>query len=287
MKTYRNQVLFTFAACVVSALVFTGVAKAQDNKDQTVDNRTLNVDVFWSMRSPYCYISLDRILEMRRKYHVNINLKVVWPIAIKDPSAFIAMKDMKYRLAYQDIDSFRSAAFRGVPMRYPVPDPVAQEAAKDSKYGKILPFDKQPDIQFLSRTAIAATEMGKGWEYLNEVSRLVWNGQKRPWNADNYKHVRDAMIAAGLDADKIIKDITANPKKYDKMLDANVDLQLTNDSKHSGVPNFVFRQEPFFGQDRMSMLIWRLKQYGLRDKADYTPTLQRGVAGNWGDWGGH
>ena len=267
---------------IVAALVITGVAEAQDNTDQTVDNRTLNVDVFWSMRSPYCYIALDRILEMRQKYHVNVNLRIVYPIAIKDPGWFKAAKDMKFRLPYQDIDSFRTAAFRGVQMRYPDPDPVAQQAAKGSPYGKILPFEKQPDIQFLTRTAIAAAEMGKGWEYLNEVMRLVWNGQKRPWNADNYRHVRNAIKAAGIDADKLIAAVEANPDKYDKMVQENMDLQLKNDAKHTGVPGFVFRNEPFFGQDRMGQLVWRLKQYGLREKADYKPSPRAGIAGDWG-----
>jgi hypothetical protein len=219
---------------------------------------------------------------MRQKYDVNMNLRVVWPIAIKDPEAFVAMAAMKYRLPYQDIDSFRIAAFRGVQMRYPNPDPVAQETSKDSPYGKILPFDQQKDIQFLTRTAVAAAEMGKGWEYLNEVMRLVWNGQKRPWNKDNYKYVRDAIQAAGLDADNLIAAVNANPEKYDKMIQANMDLQLQNDAKHTGVPNFVFRNEPFFGQDRMGELVWRLKQYGMGEKADYKPSLRTDVVGNWG-----
>jgi len=43
---------------------------------------------------------------------------------------------------------------------------------------------------------------------------------------------------------------------------------------HEGVPNFVFRNEPLFGQDRMEMLIWRLKQNGLTERADYDPSLR-------------
>ncbi len=283
MNSTKLATQIAFAACVVSAMLFTAVAEAQDNGDQTVYNRTLNVDVFWSMRSPYCYIALDRILEMRQRYHVNMNLRIVYPIAIKEPSWFQAAKDMKFRLPYQDIDSFRTAAFRGVQMRYPVPDPVAQEAAEGSPYGKILPFEQQPDIQILTRTAVAAAEMGKGWEYLNEVMRLVWNGQKRPWNADNYRHVRNAIEAAGIDADKLIADVKANPDKYDKMIQANMDLQSQNDAKHTGVPGFVFRNEPFFGQDRMGQLVWRMEQYGLRERADYEPSLRKtSVAGDWG-----
>jgi 2-hydroxychromene-2-carboxylate isomerase len=234
----------------------------------------LEVNVFWSMRSPYCYISLDRCLELQRKYYLKLHLKPVWPIAIKDPSWFQAAKDMKYRLPYQNVDIFRTAAFHGVQMVYPVPDPVAQKAAPDSPYGEILPFDQQPDIHILVRTAVGAAEMGKGWEYLNEVMRLVWNGQKVPWNKDNYVHVRDAIKQAGIDADALMKDVTDNPDKYDTLIKANMDLQLQNDARHTGVPCFVFRNEPFFGQDRIDMLLWRLAQYGLKERADYEPSLR-------------
>ena len=245
--------------------------------------RNLDVDVFWSMRSPYCYISLDRCLELRRKYYLNLNLKIAYPLAIKDPSWFEAAKAMKYRLPYQNVDIFRTAAFHGVQMVYPNPDPVAQRASEDSPYGEILPFGglggdldegEQPDIKVLVRTAVGAERMGKGWEYLNEVMRLVWNGQKVPWNANNYAHVRDVINAAGIDADALIEDIEADREKYDRWVQENMDLQLTNDCGHAGVPCFVFRGEPFFGQDRMDMLVWRLKQYGLKERADYEPSLR-------------
>jgi hypothetical protein len=38
--------------------------------------------------------------------------------------------------------------------------------------------------------------------------------------------------------------------------------------------------EPFFGQDRMSMLIWRLKQYGLQERVDYEESLRMGFSAN-------
>jgi 2-hydroxychromene-2-carboxylate isomerase len=249
----------------------------------TTEKNNLDVDVFWSMRSPYCYVSLDRCLELQKKYHLNLHLRIVYPIAIHEASFFEAAKMMKYRLPYQNIDIFRTAAFHGVQMVYPVPDPVAQKPDKESSYGVIAPFggigaaaseSEQPDIQVLCRTAIAAAEMGKGWDYLNEVMRLVWNGQKVPWNKDNYAHVRKAINAAGIDADQLIVDVKADPERYDRLIIANQDMQLENDCQHTGVPCFVFRNEPFFGQDRMDMLVWRLKQYGLEEKADYEPSLR-------------
>ncbi|MEM6576408.1 MAG: 2-hydroxychromene-2-carboxylate isomerase, partial [Pseudomonadota bacterium] len=33
---------------------------------------------------------------------------------------------------------------------------------------------------------------------------------------------------------------------------------------HWGVPTMVVRGEPFFGQDRVETLRWRLDQFGLR-----------------------
>jgi 2-hydroxychromene-2-carboxylate isomerase len=245
------------------------------------EKSNLDVNVFWSMRSPYCYVALDRCLEMPRKYHVNLHLKICYPIAIKDASFFEAAKAMKYRLPYQNVDCFRTAFFHGVPMRYPDPDPVKQKPAEDSPYGEILPFEEQTDIQMLCRTAVGAAEMGKGWEYLNEVMRLVWNGQKRPWNADKYRHVREAIQAAGIDADALIKEVEADPDKYDALIESNQALQLENDARHSGVPNFIFRNEPFFGQDRMDQLVWRLKQYGLTERADYEPSLRKALDPDW------
>ena len=36
---------------------------------------------------------------------------------------------------------------------------------------------------------------------------------------------------------------------------------------HWGVPTMVFENEPFFGQDRFDVLVWRLKQRGMTPRA--------------------
>ena len=35
---------------------------------------------------------------------------------------------------------------------------------------------------------------------------------------------------------------------------------------HWGVPLFVFQDEPFFGQDRLDHMIWRMRQAGLQER---------------------
>ena len=79
---------------------------------------------------------------------------------------------------------------------------------------------------------------------------------------------------AGIDADALVKDVQTNTAKYKELVDRNTERQKDNRCEHTGVPLFVFKGEPFFGQDRMDMLIWRLAQYGLTERADYQPSLR-------------
>ena len=41
---------------------------------------------------------------------------------------------------------------------------------------------------------------------------------------------------------------------------------------HWGVPTFAFNGEPFFGQDRIDALLWRLEQHGLKRRSVIRPT---------------
>ncbi len=219
------------------------------------------IDVYWSMRSPYCYIALDRLLEIRRNYDVDMNLRVVWPIAIKDPEFFTGIqKYMEYRVPYQDLDTTRSAAFRGVSYRYPVPDPVKQKP----NFGPVLPMEQQDLIKLLTYTAIAATEMGKGWEYLDQVSRMMWNGSVRGWNKGD--HLRNAIDRAGIDSTRLINEVTKNPGKYEALVKKH--QQGQNKAGFGGVPLMVFNSENFFGQDRIDELIWRMQQYRVNKRVE-------------------
>ena len=100
------------------------------------------------------------------------------------------------------------------------------------------------------------------------VMRTVWDGETRPWNRDDYKYIKQGIQLAGIDAEALVKDVTANPKKYDDLATRNNEMQKDNTCEHTGVPLFVFKGEPFFGQDRMDMLIWRLKQHGLTERPE-------------------
>jgi len=49
-------------------------------------------------------------------------------------------------------------------------------------------------------------------------------------------------------------------------LDSEIAANLTalEDAGHWGVPTLVFEGEPFFGQDRIDLAVWRMQQKGLQ-----------------------
>jgi 2-hydroxychromene-2-carboxylate isomerase len=213
---------------------------------------TLSFDLFWSMRSPYCYLALDRILEIHRRYDVNVNVRIVYPIAIRDPEFFKVRASRHYR-PYLLRDTQRLADYLGVPFRRPVPDPVVQNLAT-SEIAK-----DQPYIYLLTRLAALAAQQEAGLEFLDQVARLLWDGKTDNW--DQGDHLARAIERAGLDADDMFSTVTHEAAEIDALIQANEVAQ--QEGGHSGVPLMVFREEPFFGQDRIKLLVWRMQQKGL------------------------
>ena len=76
---------------------------------------TLTVTLYWSFRSPYSYIVLPRIADMARTFDVEIDLRVVHPAAIRNPSYFARMDPIAR--PYFLKDTARAAAFHGLPFR--------------------------------------------------------------------------------------------------------------------------------------------------------------------------
>ena len=52
-------------------------------------------------------------------------------------------------------------------------------------------------------------------------------------------------------------DIARDPVTYDALIERHETEQRA--AGHWGVPLFVLRDEPFFGQDRMDLLRWRVR----------------------------
>jgi len=218
---------------------------------------TLSYDLYWSFRSPYSYFVTKRLVALERDYDVACKVRVVYPIAVRQPEFFD--KNDPLWLPYFMRDIFRCAEFLGLPFGWPSPDPVVMDMATRT-YPK-----EQPYIYRLTQLGQAATEADKGLAFLDEVSALIFGGAVRDWHVGD--HLARATERAGLDLATLDAQIAADSDRYDTAIKANQDAQRVGG--HYGVPLMVFDNEPFYGQDRFDQMKWRMAQKGLarRDAA--------------------
>lgn len=212
---------------------------------------TLRYDLYWSFRSPYSYLVTPRLVALEKEYDVVANVRVVYPIAVRQPGFFSNSDPLWFTYFLRDV--FRSAEYVGLPIVWPSPDPVLMDP-KTRTYPK-----EQPYIHHLTRLGQAATERGKGLAFLNEVSGVIWGGKVKNWHEDD--HLARAAERAGLDLAEMDVAVAAEPERLDAVITASQEAQ--REGGHYGVPLMVFSGEPFFGQDRFDQLKWRMQQKGL------------------------
>lgn len=207
------------------------------------------VDLFWSFRSPYSYLAAPGAPRLERDFAVEVRFRPVLPLAIREPGFF--SPDNLKRAKYIRVDAPRRAQMAGLPFAWPKPDPIVQ----DMRTYRIAA--EQPYIHRLTRLGVEAEWRGRGIEFAVEASRLIFGGT-RGW--DEGDRLAQAAARAGLDLASMDAAI-ADPARHDAQISENqAGLERAG---HWGVPTFVFEGEPFFGEDRIDTLRWRLAQRGL------------------------
>ncbi|WP_324262818.1 DsbA family protein [Altererythrobacter sp. H2] len=212
---------------------------------------TLTADLFFSFRSPYSYLAVGRYRQMCEEYDLDIRLRTVQPIAIRNPDLLFTGNPHVGRYIF--IDAARSAQMLGIPYRWPRPDPVVQNLATREIAAE------QPYIHWLSRLGQAAERRGKGLAFAEQVSRVIWSGTVDDWHQGD--HLAEAASRAGLDFTELDGEAQADAAALDAEIAAN--QAALEAAGHWGVPCLVLEGEPFFGQDRIEMARWRMEQKGL------------------------
>jgi len=207
-----------------------------------------NIDVYFSFRSPYSYLATPDMLQLKKDYVVEVNLRPVFPIAVRAPEFF--NPDNVKRAKYIGMDWVRRAQFLGMPNRWPDPDPIAQNMETYEIAAE------QPLIHELTKLGIEAQRQGKGVEFAKYVSHLIFGGTK-DWHISD--HLELATEEAGLNLGEM-RTALEDGDHLQEIKRNQEDLQAAN---HWGVPTYVFESEPFFGQDRIDTLRWRLDQKSL------------------------
>ena len=152
-------------------------------------------------------------------------------------------------------DVFRVAEFLELPFVWPNPDPVVQYVDEN---GLRQTGEEQPHIFRLTRLGVLAQELGQGIEFADEVATLIWGGTEN-WHQGNY--FSEATARAGLNLTEMDERLVSEGDRLESVIQEN---QIAHDrAGHWGVPTCVYKGEPFFGQDRLDVLLWRLQQDGL------------------------
>lgn len=210
------------------------------------------LEVFWSFRSPYSYLATARLLEIKNGYDVDFQFRPVRPLALREPDFF--SKGRKQFVPYLLKDVFREAERMGIPIQWPNPDPVKMELLS----GSVDP--DQPIMVRLMNLGIAAVEAGRGLEFASAIATKTWGGIA-DWHKED--SLSEAANRIGLDLVELDSWIAANASKIADVVARNEAGQLDH---HWGVPLMVLNEEPFFGQDRLDSLVWRLEQLGIKAK---------------------
>ena len=86
---------------------------------------TLRYDLYWSFRSPYSYLVTPRLGALQQEYDVEANVRVVYPIAVRQPDFFAHSDRLWFTYFLRDV--FRSAEYVGLPFAWASPDPVVMD----------------------------------------------------------------------------------------------------------------------------------------------------------------
>lgn len=209
---------------------------------------TLQADLYFSYRSPYSYFGAQLYRQIAETWDVEINLRVVFPIAIRDPGFF--ERENPQWLPYLLKDILRTGDYLNMLIAMPNPDPVVMDMSTRAIAGD------QPLIRPISYLGVEAERQGKGLIFAAEISKMIWGGVS-DWNSED--NLSAAASRAGLLL-STLRDADSD-HSYEAEILANQDA--LEKAGHWGVPTLVFKGEPFFGQDRVDMALWRMQSKGL------------------------
>jgi 2-hydroxychromene-2-carboxylate isomerase len=210
----------------------------------------MQVDLYFSFRSPYSYLILPRMVNLRDKHNVNVNFKLVYPLAIREPEFFKGKNLLTY-FYIRSIDYKKHAKLNGMKFVAPKPDPINQNMLT----GKISKH--QPYIFKLCHFC-QAIEKSKQLDFALEVSNLIFGGFQ-DWHMD--ESISAVTAKLGLNFNDIEQSRQQNDDKLKDEILLNQKQQL--EAGHHGVPLTVYKDKFFFGQDRFHHLISSLEQDGL------------------------
>lgn len=215
---------------------------------------TITAQFYCTLRSPYAYLASHRYQQIQEQWAVDIQVCPVLPISVRHPTG--AEAGNPRQLAYIELDSSRVAEFLGLPLTNPQPDPVFS----DPESGRILV--EQPLIHWLTHLTTAAERYGRGFVLFKELSSLIWGSGLVNWHEGD--HIKNAIARVDLEPRALFDEVSNDKRALADQVTENQNRLKA--AGHWGVPTLVVDGEPFFGQDRAELALWRMQQLGLKKR---------------------
>jgi 2-hydroxychromene-2-carboxylate isomerase len=190
-----------------------------------------SVDYFFTPVSPFTYMGHDRFVAIAAKHGAAINVK---PVDLGKVFAVSGGLPLKQRAAqrqtYRIFELKRWSGLLGLPLNlqpkfFPVPADLA------------------------SKWIIAALEQGPdaGLKLAGALMRAVWAEDRNVSDADTLASIaREQGFDAAALADRASAEAIAS--RFATLTQEAIDRQVF------GAPTFIYRDEPFWGQDRLDFL---------------------------------
>lgn len=203
------------------------------------------IEYFYSVRSSFTYLGAARLNELServgipiRHYPIELDKVIQTYNDLHDPRpadrAFAgarAYERFPAREHYTQIEYRRWSEYRGIPIE---PDPVHH-------YGpRLLP----------SGVVIAGQDMGLNVDRLShDILQGLWRDDR---DIADERVIRDVIHGCGLQTDPEALVQRAKTEKTELRLQRNTELAVERGV--FGSPFYLYRNEPFFGQDRLFFL---------------------------------
>ena len=187
------------------------------------------VDYYFSPSSPWTYLGHDRFAEMARRHGVQVGVKPVdYGVIFPQSGGLPLGKRAPQRQAYRLMELKRWKEHVGVPL---------------TVQPKFFPVDANP----AGLAIVAATPFGAEaqMQLAGAILRALWAEEQ---NIADPATLRAAAAKAGLDGDKLLAAAPGAKAQFDA---------FTQEALARGVfgaPTYVYRDELFWGQDRLDFL---------------------------------
>jgi 2-hydroxychromene-2-carboxylate isomerase len=147
-------------------------------------------------------------MKLVANYDVTVNLRPVYPLAVRVPGFFKRTNPQFAR--YVVLDSSRVAEHDNIPFRFPRPHPIVQDMTT------LDVAEHQPYIHRLTRLGAAAQLEGRSLTFTNAISRVLWDGSVKGWHEDD--HLAKAAAAAGFDLAAMDAAVAADPDRCEQII---------------------------------------------------------------------